>query len=37
MLWNANMKRVLEPGEFEVFVSASAEDVKLKGSFTVSK
>lgn len=37
MLWNVNMKRVLEPGEFEVFVSASAEDVKLKGSFTVSK
>lgn len=37
MLFNANMKRVLEPGEFEVFVSASGEDVKLKGSFTVLK
>lgn len=27
MLWNAAMKRVLEPGEFEVFISASAVDV----------
>ena len=37
MLWDVNMKRVLEPGEFEVFICASVEEVKLKGSFTVLK
>ena len=34
-LWNVQMKRVVEPGDFEVMVGASAEDIKLRGRFTV--
>jgi beta-glucosidase len=34
-LWNVQMKRVVEPGDFAVMVGASAEDVKLRGNFTV--
>jgi beta-glucosidase len=36
-LWmlDRSMKRVVEPGEFAVMVGASAEDIKLKGSFEV--
>lgn len=36
-LWNKDMKRVIEPGEFEVLVGASAEDIKLKGKFQLTK
>lgn len=32
-LWNASMQRVLEPGEFEVYIGASCEDIRLKGKF----
>lgn len=34
-LWNAEMDFVLEPGDFEVFVGASVEDIRLKGTFKV--
>lgn len=34
-LWNKNMQFVLEPGEFEVYVGASSEDVRLKDKFEV--
>lgn len=34
-LWNAAMDFVLEPGDFEVFVGASVEDIRLKGNFKV--
>lgn len=34
-LWNAAMDFVLEPGDFEVFVGASVEDIRLKGTFKV--
>jgi beta-glucosidase len=34
-LWDADMRRVVEPGSFEVMVGASAEDVRLRGKFEV--
>ena len=33
---NRTMKRVVEPGTFEVMVGGSAEDIKLTGSFEVA-
>jgi beta-glucosidase len=34
-IWNAKMKRVVEPGKFEFMVGSSAEDIKLHGETTV--
>ena len=34
-LWNADMKFVLEPGEFEIYVGSSVEDIRLKGKFEI--
>lgn len=34
-LWNADMKYVLESGEFEVYVGSSVEDIRLKGKFEI--
>src|SRR6202012_1726661 len=35
MLWNRQMKHVIEPGEFRVMVGSSSEDIRAKGSFYV--
>ena len=29
-LWDKNMNYVIEPGEFEIMIGASAEDIRLK-------
>jgi len=34
-LWNLDMRRVVEPGQFELLVGASAEDIKLRAMFEV--
>ncbi|MDZ7335540.1 MAG: glycoside hydrolase family 3 C-terminal domain-containing protein [candidate division KSB1 bacterium] len=36
-LWDANMKWVLEPGQFDVQIGSSSEDIRLQGSFEVTK
>ena len=35
-LWNAEMKRVVEPGQFKVMVGASSTEIKLNGQFTIA-
>lgn len=32
-IWNEKMKRVIEPGKFDVMVGSSAEDIHLNGTF----
>jgi beta-glucosidase len=34
-LWTAAMQRVVEPGDFELLVGASAGDIRLRDTFTV--
>jgi beta-glucosidase len=34
-LWNREMKRVVEPGEFRIMIGSSSEDIRLKGSLVV--
>lgn len=34
-LWNPKMEYVVEPGEFEIMVGASSEDIRLEDTFTV--
>lgn len=35
MLWNRQMKQVVEPGEFKIMVGSSSEDLRASGSFYV--
>lgn len=35
MLWNRDMKRVLEPGDFKIMVGSSSEDIRQTAIFTV--
>ena len=36
-LWNREMKRVVEPGEFKIMVGSSSTDIRQQGSLMVSK
>jgi beta-glucosidase len=36
-LLNLDMKRVVEPGAFEVMIGGSSEDIRAKGNFEVAK
>lgn len=36
-LLNKQMKKVVEPGEFTVFIGASSEDIRLEGLLTIKK
>lgn len=36
-LWNRQMKRVVEPGEFKVMVGSSSRDIRVEGSFWVGE
>jgi beta-glucosidase len=35
MLWNREMKQVVEPGEFKVMIGSSSEDIRARDSFYV--
>ena len=36
-MYDQDMRRVVEPGEFEVLIGASSEDIRLVGSFNVKE
>jgi beta-glucosidase len=36
-LYDKDLKRVVEPGEFRIFIGGSSEDIRLKGSFVVTQ
>jgi len=36
-LWDKNMNYVIEPGEFEIMIGASAEDIRLKDIIIITK
>ncbi len=35
MLWNREMKQVVEPGDFKVMIGSSSEDIRQTATFTV--
>jgi beta-glucosidase len=36
-IWDKNMNYVVEPGEFDIMIGASAEDIRLKDSIIITK
>ena len=36
-LYNISLKRVVEPGQFKVFIGSSSEDIRASGDFTVKE
>ena len=36
-LWDINMKFVVEPGDFEIMIGSSSNDIRAKGKFSVSQ
>jgi beta-glucosidase len=36
-LWNREMKRVVEPGEFKIMVGSSSADIRQQGRLMVSQ
>ena len=34
-LWNKDMNYIIEPGEFEIMIGASAEDIRLKDKIMI--
>lgn len=36
-IWNEKMKKVVEPGKYDVMVGSSSDDIRLNGSFVVQK
>ena len=36
-LWDKNMNYVIEPGEFDIMIGASAEDIRLKDTIIIVK
>ncbi|HVT11761.1 MAG TPA: glycoside hydrolase family 3 C-terminal domain-containing protein [Fimbriimonadaceae bacterium] len=36
-MWDANMRRVVEPGKFDVMIGSSAEDIRQRAVVTVAK
>ena len=37
LIWNQEMKFVLEPGKFKVMVGSGSEDIRLTGEFEVKR
>ncbi len=36
-MWDINLKKVVEPGDFRMMIGASCKDIRLRGILTVSK
>jgi beta-glucosidase len=36
-LYDRDLRKVVEPGEFRIFIGSSSEDIRLKGHFTVTE
>lgn len=36
-LYDRDLRRVVEPGEFRIFIGSSSEDIRLKGHFSVTE